>query len=298
MKTPDTDSMTSSLFITDRNGGSAEDFRGQFERKPFLFSHCLSEARLFDTACIKALARRLPGKISFSGDLSIEQGFSQPGGKQLSFEEALDQVETGHSWIILKKVHQDPEYRPILRQCLVNVEKLIGRRLGPLIESRTMSLILSSPGQVTPYHVDADCNFLFQIRGRKTFYAFDGRDRSVLPEQEEERFWAGDMNAAKYREENQAKAQTFNLKPGNGVHVPVMFPHWVKNGDNPSVSLSINFRFHGHIRGDVYRMNHFMRKLGFHPRTPGESMVADSLKKLIVSPPRLGIQMIRRVLRG
>jgi hypothetical protein len=298
MKTIDSQTKMTSIFSGDENGEAGKSFRAKFDAEPFLFRHRLSEEPRFELERIRALARRLPGKISFSGDLDVRNGFRQPGGRGKSFEEALDGLEKGQSWIILKKIHRDAEYASLLRDCLSEVEALTHRRLEPLIESRTMSLILSSPGQVTPYHIDADCNFLFQIRGCKTFYVFNGRDRDILPEKEEEDFWAGELNAAQYREENQAKAWSFAMKPGNGVHVPVIFPHWVKNDDNLSVSLSINFRFLGRLRGDVYRTNHLMRKLGLRPRPVGESRLADSLKMMIMSPPRSGIQMVRRLLQG
>ena len=288
-------SPSSALFATGEVADDPRVFRQKFEQEPFIFHHHLPENPLFEMDRVRELARRLPRKIGLAGNLPIEKGFTQPDVEKLSFEETLEQLDAGHCWIILKKVHEDPEYGPLLKQCVSEVEELTGRQIGPLIESWTMSLILSSPGQITPYHIDADCNFLFQIRGRKTFYAFNGRDRSVLPVEEEESFWAGNMNAAQYREENQAKATAFALEPGNGVHVPVIFPHWVQNGDNISVSLSINFRFHGYLLGDIYRMNHLLRKIGLRPRPAGESKLADCLKVAMISPPRAGIQLLHKV---
>lgn len=270
-------------------------FAQNFEELPFQFRHSLAQDARFQMDRIRGLAVRLAGKISFSGDLDIRNGFRQPAGEGRCFRDALEGLEQGKSWIILKKIHKDPEYASLLGECLKEVESLTGRRLQPLIESRTMSLILSSPGQVTPYHIDADCNFLFQIRGQKMFYVFNGHDRSVLPEVEEENFWSGDLNAAKYREENQKKAWPFAMKPGTGVHVPVIFPHWVKNDENVSVSLSINFRFHGLLRGDVYRMNHFIRKVGLRPRGVGESRFADLVKVAMIAPPRAGFQLIHKM---
>lgn len=287
---------TRGLFVAGEPDEGTRNFREKFEREPFLFRHRLCGDPRFEMSRIRTLAKRLPRKIGFAGNLPVEKGFTQPAGERLTFDETLDQLEAGRCWIILKKVQDDPEYGPLLGQCLAEVEQLGMRALDSLIESRTMSLIMSSPGQVTPYHIDADCNFLFQIRGRKTFYAFNGRDRSILSEQEEERFWAGDLNAAQYRKENQSKAWAFAMEPGNGVHVPVIYPHWVQNGDSVSVSLSINFRFHGRLRGDVYRMNHLLRKAGMHPRSPGESKFTDRLKVVTFSPARSGLLIVRRML--
>jgi hypothetical protein len=286
------------LFTAGQENGIPHLFQDHFDRRPFLFEHRLAEDPLFDLSCICALAERLPGKVSYNGDLAIDNGWRNFSAKKATFQQSLGQLQDGHSWIILKRVQEDAGYGPILRQCLHEAEALTNRRLDRLIESRTMSLILSSPAQVTPYHVDADCNFLFQLRGTKTLYVFNGKDRSILPEEEEENFWAGNLSAAHFREANQAKAWPFSMKPGNGVHIPVMYPHWVKNDSDISVSLSINFRFNGSMYGNVYRMNHFLRKMGLRPRPAGQSRVADSLKAWLIEQPRAAAKLLRKLCGG
>jgi hypothetical protein len=279
------------VFAIEDTERDPKDFRDNFNLLPFNFHHHLSADPRFEMDSVRALARRLPNTTSFSGDTTVVKGWERPSS---SVEDAMNNLENGSSWIILKKVHEDAQYGSLLSQCLSEVEGLTHRRLEREIESRTMSLIISSAGQVTPYHIDADCNFLFQIRGSKMFYVFDGRDRSVLTEVEEENFWAGDINAAKYNENNQRKAWSFELKPGVGVHVPVIFPHWVKNERAVSMSLSINFRFHGLKYADVFRANHFMRKFGLHPRPVGKSKMADSIKGSVFG----GARKVARKLRG
>jgi hypothetical protein len=110
-------------------------------------------------------------------------------------------------------------------------------------------------------------------------YVFDGRDRSIVTEQEIERYWNSDRNAAIYKESSQDKAVAFDLKPGLGVHVPLLFPHWVKNGPDVSVSVSVNFEFEEQHIPNVYRANYYLRKLGFQPGPPGRSRWKDALKE-------------------
>jgi hypothetical protein len=270
-------------------------FRTHFDSEPFEFTHRLCDDPRFTWERIRALAGRSEFKNSYSGKMPVKDGFKQPTPEKMSFDETLTRLETEQGWIILKKVHRDPEYSSVIDECQAQLERRTSRRFDPLIESRSMSLIISSPGQVTPYHVDDAVNFLFQLHGPKTLYVFNGKDRSVLPEEEEERYWAGEMNAAQYREETQANAWAFALRPGNGVHVPVTFPHWAKSGDKISVGLSVNFRFHGHIRGDVYRMNNALRRLGLHPRPAGESALTDLVKTAVYSPGRKVSLLWKRV---
>ena len=282
------------IFAASENAAEQKDFRGNFNLLPFIFHHNLSADPRFRMDCIKALALRLPQTVSINGDVGVAKGWSQPAAREATIDVALNKLEQGGVWIILKKIHQDPQYGDILSKCLSEAEELVHRHLEPEIESHTMSLILSSPRQVTPYHIDGDCNFLFQIQSDKTIYVFDGRDRSVLTEMEEENFWCGDVSAAKYREENQAKAWEFGLKAGNGVHVPVIYPHWVKNNQGVSMSLSINFRFHSRQRANIFRANRHIRKMGLKPRPVGKSQMADSIKSGVYS----GTRKVMDTLRG
>ncbi len=173
------------LFTANETEADRKCFLEKFNLLPFIFHHKLSNDPRFELDAIRNLALRLPQKFFFSGDVGVAKGWTQTGARSSSFEDALNKLAEGGSWIILKKVHEDAQYGTLLSQGLSELEELVHRRLEPVIESRTMSLILSSPGQSTPYHIDGDCNFLCQVRGDKTLFVFDGRDRSVLSEVEE-----------------------------------------------------------------------------------------------------------------
>jgi hypothetical protein len=56
-------------------------------------------------------------------------------------------------------------------------------------------------------------------------------------------------------------------------------PHWVQNGDQVSVSVSIGFCMkHLDRRARVYQVNHFLRRLGLAPTPPEQSKLRDALK--------------------
>jgi len=76
----------------------------------------------------------------------------------------------------------------------------------------------------------------------------------------------------------------YKMVPGDGVHIPVNAPHWVTNGESPSVSLSVNFEFKGSEKSDVYRTNYYLRQLGLTPTPPGESPLKDEVKRRLVLP--------------
>ena len=63
------------------------------------------------------------------------------------------------------------------------------------------------------------------------------------------------------------------------VHHPPLAPHWVQNGDEVSVSVSIGFCMRSlDRRARVYQVNHFLRRLGIQPTPPGNSAIRDGLK--------------------
>jgi hypothetical protein len=255
-------------------------FRDRFDRSPFLLRHELAGHELFTMENLRALTTRMAptGRVYYdTGTVRVDQKWSQIPVKR-TLKQALDELSTGDSWIILKQANLDPAYGPVLGGCIDELADLTGHYLGRKIGTRIMSIVISSPGRVTPYHMDGECNFLLQCSGSKTMYVFDGRDRAIVTDQELERFWNSDKNAAEYKENTKDKALAFELHPGLGLHVPLLFPHWVKNGTDVSVSVSINFEYASQRLPDVYRANYYLRKLGLRPRQPGLNPLLDGAK--------------------
>jgi len=261
-------------------------FRDNYNRQPFELSHNLSPHPLFQRSrlagLVKTIAEHHSDRLYCNvGRLGIGRGWDYTTtDRSFSAQEAFEEIETAEAWIILKGVQVVPEYEQLLRQILSEIHEASGRNLERDTKNWNISIIISSPNRITPYHMDADCNYLLQLHGTKTAYVFNGNDRSVVTTRELEQFFLGDINAAEYKEVSQAGAWRFELSPGRGVHVPVTFPHWVQNDDNVSISASINFCFVDRTIADAYRINHYLRKLGISPGEPGQSEFADSVKKL------------------
>ena len=87
-----------------------------------------------------------------------------------------------------------------------------------------MTVLITSPGRVTPYHLDGEANLLMQIRGSKSVHIFDGNDRDVVPGDELERFWSGDIKAPFYKKHLQDRASTFGIWfRGAGLPILLLF---------------------------------------------------------------------------
>jgi hypothetical protein len=141
------------------------------------------------------------------------------------------------------------------------------------------TILIASPQRITGYHLDADVNFLFQVKGDKAIDVFDGTRPDVVSIAELETYFSGDQSAAKYLEGKQKHATRYDLKPGLGVHIPCLSPHWAQNSSSVSVALSVNFDLKSIARlGSLYRMNARLRRLGANPRPPGTSKLRDQVK--------------------
>jgi hypothetical protein len=221
------------------------------------------------------LARRLPPEtVEYNaGDLPITQDPRAMPRTGLSIEETIRRITDCRSWMVLKRVEVDPEYKRVLDDCLDQIAPH-----APGMRHRQAFVFISSPGSVTPYHIDHEYNFLLQIRGTKSISIFD---RAVLSEEEIERFYRGEHRNLVFDELNATRARTFELQPTEGVHVPVNAPHHVKNGPAASVSFSITFRTpEGDRRSSVYRVNERLRALGIPPRRVGDAPRIDHAKYL------------------
>lgn len=268
------------------------EFAEQFNRLPFALSHNLAGHPLFELPRLVELAKTLwatgGGKVVFGGaDASFENRWDEIPRKALSFIEGIRQIQRSGSWIMLKSSQEDPEYRACIDLCVSELSELTSADLRKEITWIDGYVFIASPGAVTPHHMDHETNFLLQIHGEKNLNVCDPDDRSVLFDEEIENYYIGDISAARFKPVSQEKAYVLPMAPGTGAHIPSKGPHWVRNGDQYSVSFSINFCMREtDVKSRIYQCNHYLRKLGFDPTPPGLSAVKDRLKIMALS--RLG----------
>jgi hypothetical protein len=268
------------------NAGSGEQFRANFDAKPFEFHHGLTESHpLFNLQAIRRLLE-LPvvknSAVYDAGDIRVDQRWDSISPIKPPVEQVFDNIGTSGGWIMMRFVHRLPEYKAILDECLAEVRKLSGRDVSEDEKSREAIIFVTSPNRVTPYHIDRECNFLMQVSGNKTINVFDRNDREVVTDQELETFWSKDNNAGVYKSQFQDRAFVTTMRPGTGVHIPVNFPHWLQNLDNVSISLSISYQYKDWKRKNVYQANYYLRKMGMNPTPPGRSAILDGTKRIVI----------------
>ncbi len=261
----------------------AATLRSNLNRRPFVIRHGLADHPLFSLPRLIELSKRLPADcVAYnSGDVPLDQGLYRGPRNGLSIEETIRRIEDCRSWMVLKFVEKDPEYRDLLDTCLDEVEAL-SDAVAPGMIKREGFIFISSPGSVTPLHVDPEYNFLLQVRGVKTVNIVDPADRTVLSERDLENYYTTPSGEFVMRFEDgfRARAARFGLSPGLGLHFPVTAPHWVENGGEVSISFSITFETpFCSRRKTLYALNARLRALGVrHPIPVGRSRVVDGIK--------------------
>jgi Cupin-like domain len=270
----------------------ATQFRRDFNKRHHHFRHNLGSHPLFAIPQLVELAERMledDNRDRFVAFRTTRQSAGTTFSQlviETSLPEKIRQVSEGENWPKLAFAQNaGPVYRELHEQIIDELAVLCDYPLRQELGWSSMTIMVASPGIVTPYHFDHESNFLFHIQGEKEISLFDPLDRRVLSEQEIERYYAGNVHAADYREGMQYAATVYHLDPGTGVHNPPLAPHWVRNGDNVSVSTSLNFSLLGlEARARVYQANHYLRRLGIRPLPPEQSPRRDRLKNRVTRP--------------
>ena len=261
-------------------------FRASFNRASFAFGHGLHREPLLALPRLAQLAETMLESGDRRKFLALGAEAAAAGStfeslpRQERLARTIEELGRSHNWVKLSSAETfDPEYRELLATLLAQIARLSGRPLLEQITWSSLTIFLASPHIVTPYHIDHESNFLFQVSGEKDLYLFDWDDRVVLTETEIESYYAGDPHAARHKSELQHRARAYHLVPGVAAHHPPLSPHWVRNGAAPSVSVSIGFCMRPvDRRARVYQVNHYLRKLGLSPAPPGQSRLRDTLK--------------------
>jgi Cupin-like domain len=255
-------------------------FTETYNRSSFAFDHSLYQSDLFDLEQLRALAKRLPDAAYYStANSAVADGWKHLGERRPSLDATLAMLDETNSLVLLKHCEKDPQWGELFRRLMSEVVEQAGEGLGADLAIGRTTIVISSPRRVTSYHIDAEVNFLLQVRGHKSLHVFNPNDRAVLSDAELEAFYSGDFDGARYKEEREPDAAVYRLEPGKGVHLPLHAPHWAQNLDDVSVGVSLNFNLRSGARlAKLYKMNNRLRKAGLRPVPPGISPWRDGIK--------------------
>lgn len=247
-------------------------FAAAYPNTPARLAHGLVGHPLLTLDALADLAQALPAdSIEYNpGHLPIGIAPEDVPSPSLGVVETIRQISSAGSWVALKRIEQAPAYAELLQAVLGELHDIVGPRTGAMLQLEGF-IFITSPGGVTPFHFDPEHNILLQIQGSKVMTLFPIEDEDLLSAEAHEAFHLGQHHRnLPWREHFAAKGNPVELTPGDALHVPVKSPHWVQNGPEPSVSLSVTWRSEwSYAEADARAFNSVLRGMGMHPRSPG-----------------------------
>jgi hypothetical protein len=251
--------------------GDLDRLRTYYPERPGKLSHSLLGHPLLTLESLVELGSRLGREnVEYNaGDLPYGVDPDAVTHTGLSIEDTIRSIEECGSWMVLKNVNKDPAYAALLEEALAEIAGVIEPVSGEMI-TKVGFIFVSSPNAVTPFHLDPEHNILLQIRGSKTMMIVPG-DKDVVPDEKHEAYHVGGHRNVDWNDDYEGRGFKVELTPGDAVHVPLMWPHWVKNGPEPSISFSITWKSHWiYQEADTRGMNHLLRQMGVSPASPAQ----------------------------
>ncbi|MCR6033593.1 hypothetical protein GGQ22_19465 [Nocardioides sp. zg-579] len=246
-------------------------------RTPVRFRHGLAGHPLLTLEEIARLAEELP-----PASLSAE-----PAEKPIAAGDAADvaastddigqrirDVAANRSWFTLLHVHQVARYRALVDQVLDDLAEASG--MDPKNLTRRMGfLFASSPKGVTAAHFDIEHSFCMQLQGTRTlgFGRFADEEEKA---REVERYWNGSFG--RFHEPPETVAEHV-ISPGTGCYIPPYTPHWIVNGEETSLSMTVTFMNRDNeTESLVQAFNAKIARTGLTPHAFGDSPARDRAK--------------------
>ncbi|QGP77877.1 cupin-like domain-containing protein [Sphingobium sp. CAP-1] len=263
--------------------GARAIFAAAYPDQSTKLSHGLTGHALLTLDALAALAERMPASsVEYNlGKLPLGVRPEDTPSNGLSLGETIRTIETNGSWAVLKNVERDPAYAALLDAALAELAPIVADRTGPMLK-REAFIFLSSPGSITPFHMDPEHNILLQIMGVKTMTVFPARDEQLVPAQKSEDFHAGGHRNLIWQDGFKAHGTAVRLEPGDAIHVPVKAPHFVENGPTVSVSLSVTWRSDRSVaEGELHSFNALLRKRGLPVGTVSPQPEKQGLRRLV-----------------
>jgi len=244
-------------------------FAANYPEVPHQLEHGFDTHPLLELEALSDLAKRLPTHFIECnlGDQPIGVDHIPEQLREQAAEKILD-IGSAGCWVALRNVEQQPEYARLMADLLEEMRPQIERKTGPMLNLQSF-IFVTSPGGVAPFHFDPEHNILLQVRGSKLFTVFTPGDPAFAADEMHEAYHAGGRAELPWRDDMAPHGIPFALGPGDAVYVPVMAPHYVVNGPEVSVSLSITWRSPwSYAEADARALNRKLRQFGMKPAAP------------------------------
>src|SRR5215468_738657 len=224
-------------------------FDDAFPKQSVGFSHDLHLDDRLTLASVADLADRLPRR-SVIADTAAQPLLVPHGGPPRGALErpgdVIRDLHNANAWLTLLNVEDDPGMAGLMNTQLDQLESGMTARQGKRVKmrKRVAFVFVSSPNSVTPDHFD--------------------------------RYWDGSHGRI---EALQPEAAAYTMTPGRAVYIPPGTPHWVHNGPDISLSVTLTYFTAATVRENrIEDFNSHLRRRHLKPREPGRSVTVDTAK--------------------
>lgn len=260
--------------------------KADFDFHYFRFFHNIDD-ELLQISEIKKVIEELPSNFVEYSKIPFCIQSMQPT------MDLIDLLNSTPSWIIIRHIQQIPRYKALMHKTFQKICLSDFHSKDDCFDLASF-IFISSPNFVTPFHIDPEHNFLFQIAGEKEVLVNDASIVPLISSSEIEDFYADEFGySLNFNPDYLSGLTSIKLSAGEGVYIPFTFPHMVLNGNDISISYSLTFRTkmsERHRR--VHLANRALRLLGLRTKKYGESQFRDSLKSQLF--PFLNLVNVRK----
>lgn len=264
---------------------SDEEYR-QFGKVAQISRHSYHELPLFDRQTLIALLDDYPRRhlqaYTMGTDPERNDDWRQVDiAEDTSGEDLWRAVENGRIWLNLVHIEKN---RREYGELIDSMYEHLGRHCPHLKNPRGThsALLISSPGAQVYYHLDAEPNMLWHLRGEKDVWLYPAMDPDLVPQDYLEDIYAGEIGEnLPYRREFDERAVHGRLKPGDAASWPHNGPHRIVNIDM-NVSLATSYYTPVVYRRQYVQLaNRFiLRNLGIRQRSMDEEGLIAAVKRM------------------
>ena len=271
-------------------------FDDAFPGRSMEFIHDLHLDDRLTLASVADLADRLPRRSVIADTaaqpLLVPQG-GPPRGALERPGDVIRDLHNANAWLTLLNVEEDPGMAELMNTHLDQLEAGMVAKQGKM-RKRVGFVFVSSPNSVTPVHFDIEHSLLMQVSGSKTVSI--GRFESdAVRRHEIDRYWDGSHGRI---ETLPPEVAAYTLTPGRAVYIPPGTPHWVHNGPDISLSVTLTYFTAATVRENrIEDFNSHLRRRHMKPREPGRSTTVDTAKVCAIGVWAIG-QRLRSAVGG
>ena len=246
-------------------------------RRPLALRHSLAGHPLLSADAVAELADLLGSSgvvreaavkpVLYERDVVETQYADSPGA-------AVRDLDAGDAWLTLLNIERDPRYRDLVDELIDGLAGTSG--IPAKLWFRRMGFVFaSSPHSVTGAHFDVEHSLQLQLRGNRVVSFGEWPDAESRA-REVTRYWNGSFGKLAGMP---VATEEITVGPGQGCYIPPYRPHWLRNGDTSSLSLTVTFfNRDNDSETRVNVVNERLRRLGRRPRPYGASRLGDAAK--------------------